>query len=65
MNYVVYDTYNNDLCRGVFDTAKEIGELLDISKWAVFKAVERGTLIHTRYRVEKIEIEERISLEME
>ena len=55
--YALYDTENNGICVGVFDTLKELGDYAGITESGACDAVNSNHLIQTRYRAKRIEEE--------
>lgn len=55
--YGVYDTKNNEVCVGIL-TAREITEMLHITKDGIYKALRRESLVADRYRIEDLGIKE-------
>lgn len=52
--YAIYDTKDNEVCVGIYETGRETAEALGISTGCLYSNVTRKVTSHKGLKVEKI-----------
>lgn len=54
---VVYDMQNNEKVMGVFDSSKDLGDLIGKDSAFIDRAVCKGSLLYCRFLIKRVEID--------